>query len=317
MLRTTSSTGSGMTRDGGANTRPGEGRTDPIRGDGGGGGEEGIERIIALWVDGRSPRTVRAYLDSVRRFVRFTGGKPLDQVTLTDLVDWKASLEHAGLAPASVALHTCAIKSLLAWVHRAGLLPVNVGAALRVPLKRSRLAERILPETAVHRMLVVTTAPRDRALLLLLYGGALRVSEALGLCWRDCAPREDGRGQVTVWGKGGKERTVVVPAATWSAVLALRPPSAGPDDPVFATRTGRRMLPTQAWRIVRRAARRAGMNAPVSAHWLRHAHASHALDHGAPIHLVQATLGHASLTTTGRYLHARPDASSSAYLLVV
>jgi len=275
------------------------------------------ERIIALWLDGRSPRTVRAYLDSVCRFFRFTGGKPLNQVTLADLANWKASLEQSGLAPASVALHVCAIKSLLAWAHRAGTLRFNVGAALRVPPKRSRLAERILPEEAVRRMLVLTKAPRDRALLRLLYGAGLRVSEAIGLCWRDLAPRENGCGQVTVWGKGGKERTVVVPPATWEALCALRTPLAGPDDPVFRTKTGRRMSAYQAWRIVRRAARRAGISAPVSAHWLRHAHASHALDRGAPLHLVQATLGHASIATTGRYLHARPDASSGQFLVVL
>lgn len=63
-----------------------------------------------------------------------------------------------------------------------------------------------------------------------------------------------------------------------------------------------------------KAAARAGLPAEVSAHWLRHAHASHALDRGAPIHLVQATLGHASVATTGRYLHARPSASSARFL---
>lgn len=67
---------------------------------------------------------------------------------------------------------------------------------------------------------------------------------------------------------------------------------------------------------MRAAAQRAGIPAPVSPHWLRHAHASHALDRGAPIHLVQATLGHASMTTTGHYAHARPEDSSARYLSV-
>jgi site-specific recombinase XerD len=67
-------------------------------------------------------------------------------------------------------------------------------------------------------------------------------------------------------------------------------------------------------RIVKAAAERAGLSAEVSAHWLRHAHASHSLDRGAPIHLVQATLGHASVATTGRSLHARPTDSSARYL---
>lgn len=67
-------------------------------------------------------------------------------------------------------------------------------------------------------------------------------------------------------------------------------------------------------RIVRAVARRVGIDANVSPHWLRHAHASHSLDRGAPIHLVQATLGHASIATTGKYLHARPQDSSARYL---
>ena len=67
-------------------------------------------------------------------------------------------------------------------------------------------------------------------------------------------------------------------------------------------------------RIVRQAAARASIDLAVSPHWMRHAHASHALDRGAPIHLVQATLGHASITTTGRYLHARPKDSSGRLL---
>ena len=71
---------------------------------------------------------------------------------------------------------------------------------------------------------------------------------------------------------------------------------------------------SQLWRIVRKAARAAGIKEDVSPHWFRHAHASHALDRGAPAHLVQQTLGHQSLATTSRYAHARPDDSSGQYL---
>jgi integrase/recombinase XerD len=276
--------------------------------------EETTEQVVALWLHGRSPHTQRAYRADVERFLRFCG-KPLPAVTLADLQAWADHLEDQGLAPASRARALSAVKSLLAWAHRAGLLPVNVGAALRLPAVRQRLAERILPEEAVQRMLALATNPRDQALLRLLYGGGLRISEAIGLCWRDLQPREDGRGQVTVWGKGEKERTVVVSATTWAALQALRRPGDGPDDPVFRSRKGGRLSPAQAWRIVRKAAKRAGVELPVSPHFLRHAHASHALERGAPIHLVQATLGHASVATTGRYLHARPEDSSSRYVV--
>ena len=90
---------------------------------------------------------------------------------------------------------------------------------------------------------------------------------------------------------------------------------AEPDDPVFRSRKGGAALdPSAVHRIVKAAAARAGLPEAISAHWLRHAHVSHALDRGAPAHLVQATVGHASLATTSRYAHARPNDSSSRYL---
>jgi len=134
------------------------------------------------------------------------------------------------------------------------------------------------------------------------------------LKWRDVQEREEGAGQITVYGKGGKTRVVLLSRETWVELIALKSEGA-PDDPVFASRKGKGHLhPSQVKRIIQAAAERAGIEAPVSPHWLRHAHASHALDRGAPIHLVQATLGHASVATTGKYLHARPEDSSARYL---
>jgi site-specific recombinase XerD len=110
---------------------------------------------------------------------------------------------------------------------------------------------------------------------------------------------------------------VLLPASLWRELTILR--GDAPDEaPVFRSREGGasgRLSPSQVHRVVKAAARRAGLSGAVSAHWLRHAHASHALDRGAPLHLVQATLGHADLKTTGRYTHARPTESSATYLV--
>jgi integrase/recombinase XerD len=105
------------------------------------------------------------------------------------------------------------------------------------------------------------------------------------------------------------------PLVAVAELLALRG-AAAPDDPVFRSRKGGALDPSQVLRIVQAAAQRAGLEAKVSPHWLRHGYASHALDRGAPVHLVAATLGHASIATTGRYAHARPSDSSSRYLAV-
>src|SRR5438477_370975 len=89
---------------------------------------------------------------------------------------------------------------------------------------------------------------------------------------------------------------------------------AGAEEPVFRSRTGRRLDRGRVRMIVRQAAGRVGVAGAVSPHWLRHSHASHAVDHGAPIHLVQTTLGHSSVATTSAYLHARPGDSSARFL---
>lgn len=167
----------------------------------------------------------------------------------------------------------------------------------------------------VHKIISLEPNPRNHALLRFLYCTGARVSEVVGLTGRDLQPRDTG-GQASIFGKGGKTRAVLLPAALWSDVKALRYDSDDDNAPVFRSRRGGPLVPSSVHRIVRAAARRAGVTEPVSAHWFRHAHASHALDRGAPIHLVQHTLGHASVTTTGRYLHARPTDSSSTYLAV-
>jgi len=267
------------------------------------------EHLVALWLHGRSAATQRAYAADLAAFFAHAQ-RPLHAVTLGDMQAFQDTLKT--LATATEARRLSAVKSLLSFGHRTGYLPVNVGAAIRLPKVKGTLAERILGIDDVLRMLALERQARNKALLRLLYLGGLRISEACGLRGRDLAARDDA-GQVTVFGKGGKTRAVLLKASVWQDLAALRP--ADPDAPVFRSREGGGALdPSQVHRIVKSAAKRAELSDAVSAHWLRHAHVSHALDRGAPVHLVQATVGHASLATTSRYAHARPSDSSSRYL---
>ena len=161
-----------------------------------------------------------------------------------------------------------------------------------------------------------TPPGRDRVLLRTLYTTGARVSEIIGLRWRDVQLRDRGRGQVKLYGKGGKTRVVVIEHARTFRMLEGLRGDAGDDDPVFTSRKGGTLTTRQVERIVRKAARRAEIAGNVSPHWCRHAHASHALDNGIPVSEVQATLGHASLATTSKYAHARPGHSSGRGLKV-
>jgi integrase/recombinase XerD len=202
---------------------------------------------------------------------------------------------------------------LIAYACQVRYLHLDVGAPVQLPKIKDTLAERIMTEDDVQRLLwAAEKHPRNGAVLRLLYGAGLRISEACGLRWRDLTERDDA-GQITIFGKGGKTRVILLPKGLWARIRKLRG-TAGPDDPVFRSREGNALQRRQVHRIVKEAARRARLSASISAHFLRHSHASHALDHQCPVHVLQTTLGHASLTTTTRYSHARPGASSASFL---
>jgi integrase/recombinase XerD len=150
-------------------------------------------------------------------------------------------------------------------------------------------------------------------LLEVVYAGGLRISEVLALNWADVLPRDQGRVQLSITGKGGKVRQVLLPEIVSRSLLSLRGDAAA-NDPVFVSRKGGRLAERTVNDMVKRAAKAAGINEDVSPHWLWHAHGSHAIERGASLPKVQATLGHGNIATTSGYLHARRDSSSGLRL---
>jgi len=271
---------------------------------------------VGLWLHSKADKTRAAYVRDIDRFAAFIDRKPLPAVTLGDIQRFADSLEGA---PATIRRTLAAVKSLFRFASKIGYIRFDPAAAVTLPKLKDELAARILPEGAVQRMLNTDKIPpRNAAILRLLYVGGLRAAEIAALTWKDLRENGDG-GQITVYGKGGKTRVVLITETTWKQLQELRG-DAAPDAPVFRSRGaqgkpgGGNLSSVQIYRIVRDAAAAAGIEGNVSPHWLRHCHASHALDAGAPVSLVQATLGHSSVATTSRYLHARPDASSATYI---
>ncbi len=142
------------------------------------------------------------------------------------------------------------------------------------------------------------------------------MSELCGLQWKDITPRPEIKTvQLTVYGKRGKTRYITLKPELAIELEKFREKALGAA-PIFTSEKGNALAPAHIHRIVKRAAASAQLRQAerVSPHWLRHAHATHALERGAPLRLVQATLGHASLDTTSKYLHIRPSESSGDYL---
>jgi integrase/recombinase XerD len=271
-------------------------------------------RLVELWLHGRPSSTIATYCRDVGRLVAFVH-KPIGDITLADLQAFADGLEREGLAIRTRARILAAVKSLLRFLHRAGAIPFDVGVALRAPKVVNDPSERALTRAEARRLIRAPRSPRDVAILHLLYAGGFRRAELCSLRWRSATlDEETGDAFVSVVGKGSKLRTVRIPASVWALAAALRRPEEPDDAPIFRTRDDAPLTFDALADVVTRAARRAKIAKPVSPHWLRHAHASHALDAGAPISLVRDTLGHASIATTSLYLHSKPKDGSGKYL---
>jgi integrase/recombinase XerD len=264
-----------------------------------------------------SPHTRRNFETTAERFL---AALPMDMraATVEDVRDALAKITE-GLSDATASQYVLRIKSLLTYAHKLGYCPFNAGVTIKVrshaaSSRGASIAKRILSETEVALLIRAARTKRDRVLIEVAYAGGLRVSELVGLTWADVLPRDNGQVQLHVLGKGGKEREVLLPEVVSRSLLSQRG-DASVNDPVFASRKGGgRLLERGVLGMLKRTAKKANVNPDVSPHWLRHAHGSHAIDRGASLPEVQATLGHGNISTTSGYLHARPDSSSGLKL---
>lgn len=279
-------------------------------------GADQWEYWLPRWISRKAPRTREVYSAEIKNFLDFIGWKPIPTLRTVDIEEYQQKLVAQGQKPNTICRKVATCCSLVSYIHRRDqrVLPANVGAAVERVKPSSELAGRILSEAEVMRIFDREPNPRNLALLRIMYGAGLRISEAIGLRWQDVVWR-DADALVTVMGKGSKPRTVAIYGATVAALRAIAPEAPEATAFVFQTPHGQ-LQRIYCVEIVRTAARRAGIKKPVSPHWFRHASATHSLERGAPLPLVSKTLGHSNLATTGRYLHVRPGESAGKYLVV-
>ena len=276
--------------------------------------------MIAVWLRNQvSAHTRTSYEHAWNTWQTHSGDRPLADTTLGNLQDFQTALAQ-NRKPGSVNTMMSALRSVFAMAHRKGYIRSNPCAEINdLPNPNrsgtaSALNRRILTRTEVARLLEAARPGRDFALYLMLYHTGCRVSEALALRWEDLNLEGLLPTLAVRQGKGGKGRVIRLSERLRETLIELRPQDAAPDGLVFSTRTGRPIARNNAWTSLRSAARRAGIDRDISPHWFRHAHASHALDGGAPVQSVKETLGHASLATTSVYVHARNGGDSGLWL---
>ncbi|MDV3002920.1 MAG: Tyrosine recombinase XerC [Chroococcopsis gigantea SAG 12.99] len=256
--------------------------------------------FIGLFLSDKATTTKISYSGTLKSFMAFVG-KPLREMKLEDVTLWLNRLKLT-YKPATIANKTLVIKSLFSFGLKTGYLTANPMMLVKTPKHKENLANRILDQGEVKRLIGAATNDRDRAILSLMYGCGLRVSEVIGLTGDDLKGDK-----LTVYGKGNKTRTVIVPVA----ILSMLPGGGGY---LFQSKLNKPLSRQSVFKMVKTCADRAGLGDRISPHFLRHSHASHSLKNGANVRLVQATLGHSSITTTEKYLHISPNESSSLFI---
>jgi integrase/recombinase XerC len=266
----------------------------------------------------QSPHTLRSYRSDLEQFQCYlaettgsrTANEMLQAVDARVVRAWLMHLHGLGLEPASIARKLAALRSWLRFLVRRGDLSRNPAADVRGPRLTRKLAG-FLPADESQALLDGGPAPeRDRALLELLYASGLRVSELAGL---DLDDVDLAQRTVRVLGKGAKERFVpfgAPAAAALDGYLEGRGHGAGP---LFLGRRGRRLGVRSIFDVVRRRARAAGITRRVTPHTLRHTFATHLLDRGADLRMIQELLGHSRLSTTQRYTHVTASRLMQVY----
>jgi integrase/recombinase XerD len=277
---------------------------------------------------GRAANTLAAYRRDLVAYEEFLAGRGVAVPDADERVfqDYLAFLEAAGRQPKSVARARSAIASLYRFCVDERGFPADPTVEVKAP-RIPDAVPKALSEDEVARLLTAVTgedavARRDRAILELLYGTGMRISELVGLSLGDLSLDQ---GLVRAFGKGSKER--VVPVGRWAreALEAWLMPSgrgslaperwARRDDAeaVFLNQRGGRLSRQGAWAIVRAYGDRVGLGERLTPHVLRHSCATHMLDHGADIRVVQELLGHASIATTQVYTRVSTERLRQVY----
>ena len=269
--------------------------------------KEAIERFLGELADVRlaSSHTVAAYRRDLTRFAEHCGECTLATISRTQVQDWLVAGHAAGLKPATLARRLSALSSLFDASVQAGLCKANVAAGVRPP-KRPKRLPKTLPAEQTAALLgdaERATEARDLALLAVMYGSGLRVSEVVGLNLEDIDLRAM---EIRVLGKGRKVRIVPLPDAAARLLqkyLDERGQLPGGEIAVFLNRNGGRLTARSVQRMLKDRALLTGADVSVTPHRLRHSFATHLLAGGVDLRAIQELLGHASLATTERYTH--------------
>ncbi len=266
--------------------------------------QEAIERFIRQFSAGRSQHSTRAYHTDLRQLADVCKEQGVEEASLLSGREIRLFLRKYGSTPVTRARKLCAVRAFTRWLVKSGVLEEDPALAIASPAKPRRLPKDLSP-TQVEELLTADVGKnplRDHAILELLYGAGLRVSELVAI---DLDDLHLSACEVRVRGKGMKDRVALFGEPCARAIRAWlehgRPNTSS--SALFVNNRGHRLSTRTVQNIVRRRRRLLGLGDPVTPHSLRHSFATHLLNGGADLKTVQQLLGHESLATTQVYTH--------------
>lgn len=276
--------------------------------------------LVASWVYQKGSKTQIYYKRVVKEFYEFYPHLNLKTTQITHLVLFLKTYKN--FSDSTRNTYKNALRSLFSFTMKTGYLEKNPSLALenlRVP---DRLSSKVLSREQIERMIGLEKNQRNQLILKILYFTGIRVDELTQLKTNSFQSSTQGLIMLVV-GKGRKVRSIHIPDHLESDILDYIV-NLTAEDYLFTNArridfgiddfTRSRLHHSQIFRIVKAAAQTAGLNVKPSPHWLRHTSATHAIEAGAPVHVVQRSLGHESISTTGKYLEIRPKESVGDYL---
>lgn len=243
---------------------------------------------------GLSENTIKAYESDLAQFFLWGRFRAVDDIKSEDLFDYLSLLRQKQYQPSSIVRIMVTLRLFFRFLRR----DIDF---LFESVKVWQLIPEVLSENQVLELLSSCQTKRDKAILEMLYSTGIRVSELVGLNLHDLGDLD-----VRVLGKGNKERIVPIARRTVDCIdeyLISRQDMRKDDVPLFVSKNGRRLDRTSVWRIVKESSKKSGLKINVTPHTLRHSYATHLLENGADLRVIQELLGHADVGTTERYTH--------------
>lgn len=278
---------------------------------------------VATWLMQKAPKTQKYYKRIISELFAFLSNRPLADMKAEELILF---LNIKCKSKSTKAVYKDVLGSMFSFAVKTGHIQKNIVTAIDRIKPENRLYTKVLSREQIEQMISKEPSNRNKLIIELLYMTGIRVEELTKLkvdSFREIKTGSDLKVTMLVEGKGKKFRTLNVPAATLEKLKSYwGENNIFPEESCFISRNkndgfSKGLTTTQIFRIIKSAAQNAGLSCSPSPHWIRHTSATHAIENGAPIHVVQVSLGHESIKTTGKYLDIRPEKSISSFLKLI